>query len=204
MNNRIMITAADIGWAHINRVISLAKELDLDGYELHFCLSRKNCVIARQNGFRNTYPTEEISWNENEYGVDVVKSLYNVLLPTNGRNSIIQRFVSQYRAIREYMHRINPKLLISDGSIPALRVSKRWKKDCIFITNTIRPSYPWYGQVATKVPQEMAERYMQAAREIIFADLPPNKTISLYNLGDSSKFDNLRFVGPFTDMRLPS
>lgn len=204
MNNRIMITTADIGLAHIYRALAVAKRLEQDGYEIHLCLSRRNCKIAKENGFHNLYPVQGMSWVENEYGVDAIRSAANILLPTRDKDSVIREFISQYRSIRDYMLRINPKLLVSDGCIPTLRVSKRWKRDSVFITNVIRPRYPWYLQIPTKIPQYLAEQYMKASLEIMFADLPPGKAISLYNLGNPSSFNNLRFVGSFIDMRRPS
>jgi len=195
MNNRIMGVAADPGMGHVKRLLPVAKQLEQDGYELHLCLSRRNCELARAEGFYNLYVLPEITWVENQYGVDIKKSLYNAiryLAP-----------ISQYTYLRLYAQTIEPELIVSDGSVPALRGSNRWEIPSVFITNVIRPQYPFYLQIPFKLPQYFAERYMKKAKKILIADLPFDKAISAYNLGNPYSFNNLEFVGPFIDMKPP-
>jgi len=211
MNNRILLSAVGIGRAHSKRTLALAKRLQEEGYDIYLCLGRRDCKIARQNGFQNVYLVQEVSWIENQYGVDVIRSGLNILLPTlhksslivEYKSSLIVEFVRRYVQERNIKNKIKPRVLVSDGDIAMLRVGKRWHEKYVFVTNVLRPQYKGFFRAVAKLPQYLSERYMKGAEEIEFADLPPPKTISLYNLGNWKDFSNLKFVGPFTDMRRP-
>ena len=204
MNNRIMGAVADIGLGHIKRLLPVAKQLEQDGYEFHLCLSKRNCELARAEGFNRVYPVQEMSWVENAYGVDIPKTMYNIFRSINGKKSLIKELLLEYRDIRYYTKLIKPTMAISDGNIPLLRRSMRSKILYVFITNVKQPQYPFYLQIPFKLPQYFSERYMKHAEKIIFADFPPPRTISAYSLGNPRKFKNIEFVGPLIDMQQPA
>jgi len=213
MSDTVLITTADIGIGHFTRARMIAERLKRDGVEIHFCLSKRYLSEARKQ-FKNVHEVPGLSWLENSYGVDMIRSFLNILIPTKNEPSLIMKFIAKYRAIRTFCDMIEPDVVISDGDIPTLRRIKRKKEQqrrrkehevkCVFNTNTIRPDYPYILKLFAWLPQYFSEGYMKAADKITFADLPPGKTISAYSLGDPRKFSNLEFVGPFTDMRRQS
>lgn len=202
-----MLTCNELGLGHVSRVVLLGKELEKEGFELFFYSGGLAYEVLKKE-FRNVYYCTPVSWYENKRGIVVSASVLNILFPlplfNNGFRFKLPsgiETVYRYYDLRRNILKINPKAIVSDGDIHALRLAKRWNYPSIYITNLIRPSY---GFPKLLLPGErLTERYVRNCSKIIIPDNPMPYTICEYNLGNLDHvgvIDKVEYVGSFMDL----
>jgi UDP-N-acetylglucosamine--N-acetylmuramyl-(pentapeptide) pyrophosphoryl-undecaprenol N-acetylglucosamine transferase len=207
---RFLLTCAELGLGHVNRIIPLGKKLQKRGHKLYFISGGVAYQLLKKE-FENVYPCTPISWYESPRGIMPSISLLNILLPLpwydyrHGKlklkTSNSTETVRRYYDIRTHVPKLRPDLIISDGDMISLRLGKKWKIPSIYITNIIRPTYRF---PALLTPGErFTERYVKKCAKIIVPDTP-KYTICEYNLGNLDELgirEKVEFVGTFSDMK---
>jgi UDP-N-acetylglucosamine--N-acetylmuramyl-(pentapeptide) pyrophosphoryl-undecaprenol N-acetylglucosamine transferase len=207
---RFLLTCAELGLGHVNRIIPLGKKLQKRGHKLYFISGGVAYQLLKKE-FENVYPCTPISWYESPRGIMPSISLLNILLPLPWydyrhrklklKTSNSTETVRRYYDIRTHVPKLRPDLIISDGDMISLRLGKKWKIPSIYITNIIRPTYRF---PALLTPGErFTERYVKKCAKIIVPDTP-KYTICEYNLGNLDELgirEKVEFVGTFSDMK---
>ncbi len=207
---RLLLTCAELGLGHVNRIIPLGKKLQKREHKLYFISGGVAYQLLKKE-FENVYPCTPIGWYESAHGIMPSISLLNILLPLpwydykHGRlklkTSNSTETVRRYYDVRKHVPKIRPDLIISDGDIISLRLGKKWKIPSIYITNIIRPTYRF---PALLTPGErFTERYVKKCVKIIVPDTP-KYTICEYNLGNLDELgirEKVEFVGTFSGMK---
>jgi uncharacterized protein (TIGR00661 family) len=207
---RLLLTCAELGLGHVNRIIPLGKKLQKRGHKLYFVSGGVAYQLLKKE-FERVYPCTPIGWYESSHGIMPSISLLNILLPLPQydyehrklrlKTSSSTETVRRYYDIRRHVPKIRPDLIVSDGDIVSLRLAKKWKFPSIYITNIIRPTYRF---PALLIPGErFTEKYVKRCIKIIVPD-NPNYTICEYNLGNLDELgirEKVEFVGAFFDMK---
>ncbi|MEM0216643.1 MAG: glycosyltransferase [Candidatus Bathyarchaeia archaeon] len=203
----LMLTCSELGLGHVSRIVLLGKKLEKEGFELFFYSGGIAYEVLKKE-FRNVYYCTPVSWYENERGIILSASILNIILPLplfdNGFRLKLPsgiETVYRYYDLRRNILKINPRAIISDGDLHALRLAERWGYPSVYITNLIRPSYDFPKLL---LPGErLTERYVRNCSKIIIPDNPMPYTICEYNLGNLNHVgirDKVEYVGSFMDL----
>ncbi|WP_309493237.1 glycosyltransferase [Candidatus Hecatella orcuttiae] len=207
---RILYTSCNIGTGHAFRTVKIGKELEKRGHEVYFLAGGYAYELLRKN-FEEVYFAPGVSWYEDAGGVKVLPSFLNVFLPlpyfdssgggVRKKPSALGEFLRHYYILRDEIPKVKPDLYVSDGDLATIRAALRRGMPCVFITNITQPNHFLANFLAFPV-QRLADNYMSNSSSIVIPDLPPPYTVCQYNLGNLKRFDNVHYVGSFSDMSL--
>lgn len=206
---KILFGCSELGLGHVSRAKLLGRELIDRGHETSF-LAASPAYGLLKGEFKKVYPCTSVKWYDSADGIRIVPSILNTLLPLPWYNKqgeleirkpLSVKSINRYYDERRYM-KVDPDVIVSDGSLGTLRLAERWEVPSIFITNIIRPKYPFPKNLLLAGPQRFIEGYIKECDKIVIPDLPPEHTICEYNLKNLDRVgikDKVEFVGSFFD-----
>jgi len=207
---KLFLSCTELGLGHVTRLIPLGKKLRERGHQLFF-FSGGTAYKLLKKEFEHVYHCTPVAWYENAHGVIASASVLNILIPLpyfNHENNRLRiknpsglETVYRYYDLRQYVRKIKPDLIVSDGDMHALRLAYRWRIPSVFVTNVIRPSYRFSPLFAPG--ERFTERYVKKSTKIIVPDNPEPYTVCEYNLGDIDQMqikDKVELTGSFIDM----
>lgn len=190
--------------------MALGKRLEQNEHEVFFFSGGRAYQLLKKE-FGKVYPCAPLAWYENARGISTSASLINILLPLPSFNYEKRAFEikssnametsHRYYALRSYIRKIKPDLIVSDGDMNALRLAHKWKFPAVYITNIIRPSYGFSPLL--NPGERFTERYVKPCSKIIIPDVPPPYTVCEYNLSSLDSMGitgKVEFAGGFLDM----
>src|SRR3990172_9038786 len=143
---RLLYSCSELGLGHASRTLALGKRLEKNGHELFFFSGARAYQLLRKE-FKNVYPCTPVAWYENAHGIVTSASLINILFPLpyfnpekrkfEIKNSSAMETIYRYYDLRQYIRKIKPDLIVSDGDMHALRLASRWKTPSVYIANMI-------------------------------------------------------------------
>lgn len=207
---RILYSCTELGLGHVQRTIPLGKKLQKRGHKITY-FSGGTAYQLLKKEFQNVYPCTPIAWYQSPHGVISSASLLNILVPlpyydyehkkVKLKTSSSTETIHRYYDLRKHLPKIKPEIIISDGDMIALRLAKKWKIPCVYVTNIIRPSYRFSPFLTPG--ERFTERYVKRCAKIIVPD-NPKYTICEYNLGNLDEIgikEKVELVGTFANMK---
>lgn len=137
-------------------------------------------------------------------GPDVLRCMYNVMLPASGQPPLTYQIASYLREEGRIYDSHDFNLVVNDGDMGSNVLAKNRNIPSLFITNQFRPRL-WGRRFYFYPGLEFVSRQIAKATHILVADSPPPYTLCEYNLNFTSKAAaKVTYVGHFTNPTPPS
>lgn len=139
---------------------------------------------------------------DGQMGPDVLRCMYNVMLPASGKPPLTYQIASYLREERSIYDSHDFDLVVNDGDMGSNVLARNRDIPSLFITNQFRPRL-WGRRFYFYPGLEFVSRQIAKATHILVADSPPPYTLCEYNLNFTSKATaKVTYVGHFTNQKI--
>lgn len=181
------------GLGHVSRLSIIARELQLNGFDVRFSSFGEGAKYLREVGFEcDTCPEMDVGLTDGK--VSLKKT-------TLGFPSMMASFAKQVRFEMKNMAALKPKVVCNDSRLSSVIAASRKHIPCITMLNQIRIRMPESGlsRVSSIGEETMAEllgRAWALSKEILVPDLAPPYTICEKSISDISSISKkVNYVG---------